>query len=459
MSQAALYARISSLKDDKGVSIERQIDECLKLAKSHGFDVAKEWHFIDNGRSGKNLKRPAVQRLIQAIQQGRVTHLFGWDIARLSRSVSDTAYLLELFTKHGVTFLLVNGFSDTTTPEGELLTGFQAQMAQYWRKKVSKEIRGHYNHLRAAGVYLGRKPPFGLRLVGNGKQRHIIPDPETFPVVLAFLKLYASEKAFAHIRGAALLTADGLLWRTRQGIPRPVTPPDLQRLIRNLDLYLPHLPPTLAKQAARVRDKRRNHKENSNVRKHDCLLRRIITCETCGEKLWMETPERGRFSYRHSYRGCAYRGKTISARFVESIVLARLSELEQMTAKDRAKLRQQMLTPPADPFYAQRLDRLRIQNQMEKLVDEWLEVGLTPAQFHKKQNMLQSRLAALPAPPPPPQARSPQEVDTILSNLSANLVKRIRANVSAGNLYLALLFSSVTFHFGTRKVTSKFVWE
>jgi site-specific DNA recombinase len=243
MSNAALYARISSLKDDKGVSVERQLDECIRLAKSHGYTIAPEHIYIDNGKSGKNLKRPAIQALLKAIESGAVSHLFIWDIARLSRSVRDTDILLELLGKHKVELFTVSGFSDVTTPEGELLTGFQAQMAQYWRRKTSKSVKDHYAYLRSQGVYLGRRAPFGLVLVGNGKTRRVEPHPDQFPAVVAFFEMYASGEAFASQRGTRLLFERGHLWQDRHGNRFKVTPSHLKKLLANVPLFLPRLFP------------------------------------------------------------------------------------------------------------------------------------------------------------------------------------------------------------------------
>lgn len=459
MKHAAVYVRISSLKDDRGVSVERQIDECIKLALSHGFPIDPAYIYLDNGVSGKNLKRPAIQRLIAAIQANQISRLYVWDLSRLSRSVRDTEELLDLFAKHKVEFIAVNGFADISTPEGEMMTGFQAQLAQYWRKKTSKAIRDYYATLRADNIYLGRRPPFGLVVSGNGKQRKLSPHPETFPIVRAFLEMYADELAFAHVRGAELLVSSGLLWRDAKGNPRRPKPIDLQRVILLLPLYLPFLPVSLARRVQNVRAKRKNHKENSNVRRFGSLLRRVIACAHCESKLWMHRSDQWTFSYRHPFTDCAYAGKTISHTKPDEFVLDRLADLDKLSQADRAAIRAFLVAPAADPFVAQRAERQRIQNQLDKLVDEWLEVGLTPEQFRNKRDKLQERLTQTPAPPDPPSGMDEETADALMANLYASVAHQAATDAEIGNRIIAALFRQVTYNFQTKEITAHYTWE
>ena len=68
--EAIGYARISK-SEKNSVSIEFQISEITKLARSNGYNLI-DIH-IDDGISGKSIKnRPGVQRVLEAVSNRSV---------------------------------------------------------------------------------------------------------------------------------------------------------------------------------------------------------------------------------------------------------------------------------------------------------------------------------------------------------------------------------------------------
>ncbi|NYE57219.1 recombinase family protein, partial [Carboxydothermus ferrireducens] len=63
---AAIYARVSTEEQAKtGYSIQDQIAKCEELARELGATHFE--HFIDDGYSGADPNRPALQRLLQEV--------------------------------------------------------------------------------------------------------------------------------------------------------------------------------------------------------------------------------------------------------------------------------------------------------------------------------------------------------------------------------------------------------
>ena len=55
-------------------------------------------YYIDDGISGKNLQnRPEVTRLINDVKLGKINNVLVYKLDRLTRSVKDLIYLIELF--------------------------------------------------------------------------------------------------------------------------------------------------------------------------------------------------------------------------------------------------------------------------------------------------------------------------------------------------------------------------
>lgn len=86
----AIYARYSSDRQDAR-SIDDQLRRCRAYAAGHGFRVGAE--FSDAAKTGANVEREGMQRLLAAARNGRGS-AFGVvlvdDLSRLSRDLGDT---------------------------------------------------------------------------------------------------------------------------------------------------------------------------------------------------------------------------------------------------------------------------------------------------------------------------------------------------------------------------------
>ncbi len=66
---AAIYARISSDQDGRGLGVQRQVEDCRKLASERKWVVAEE--YVDNDVSAYSGKaRPAYRRMLADLAAG-----------------------------------------------------------------------------------------------------------------------------------------------------------------------------------------------------------------------------------------------------------------------------------------------------------------------------------------------------------------------------------------------------
>ena len=71
--------------------------------------------YDDGGFSGGTLERPALKDLIADIEDGLIDIVVVYKIDRLSRALADFSKLVEIFDRHGVTFVSVTQSFNTTT--------------------------------------------------------------------------------------------------------------------------------------------------------------------------------------------------------------------------------------------------------------------------------------------------------------------------------------------------------
>jgi len=124
MSNAAIYARVSSARQKEQQTIRSQTAALQSHAKDLGLDVPAQWVFEDDGQSGASLVRPALERLRDLVCQIPVDVLLVYSPDRLARKYAYQALLIEEFAKAGTTVVFLKA-PRGDSPEDALLTQFQ----------------------------------------------------------------------------------------------------------------------------------------------------------------------------------------------------------------------------------------------------------------------------------------------------------------------------------------------
>ena len=163
--RCAVYTRKSTEEglDREFNTLDAQRDACqayVASQRAEGWTLLPD-HYDDGGFTGANLDRPALQRLLADIEQGRVDVIVVYKIDRLSRSLMDFAKLVEVFDAHGVTFVSVTQSFNTTTSMGRLTLNILLSFAQFEREVIGERIRDKFAASRARGMWMGGKVPLG----------------------------------------------------------------------------------------------------------------------------------------------------------------------------------------------------------------------------------------------------------------------------------------------------------
>ncbi len=155
--KAALYVRVSTEDQaTKGSSIDAQVEFLGEWAAKEGYGVAGT--YVDDGYSGKNLDRPALQRLIKDAEASNFDIVLCYHNDRLSRDTRDALAITQDLLKHEVRFRFSNLDIDLTSPEGELLFTMQAGFATYFRKDLGRKTKFGMQKLKRDGYWMGRVP-------------------------------------------------------------------------------------------------------------------------------------------------------------------------------------------------------------------------------------------------------------------------------------------------------------
>lgn len=98
--------------------------------------------YTDPGFSGKNLDRPAMQKMMKDCEEGLIDIVLVFKLDRLSRSQKDTLYLIEeVFNKNNIGFISIRERFDTTSPFGKAMIGILSVFAQLERETILERTR------------------------------------------------------------------------------------------------------------------------------------------------------------------------------------------------------------------------------------------------------------------------------------------------------------------------------
>jgi DNA invertase Pin-like site-specific DNA recombinase len=151
------YVRVSTDEQAaSGAGLDAQRIAIEAEAQRRGWTVLG-WHADEGISGGKGVEhRPGLAAAIEAVESGRAAGLLAAKLDRVSRSVLDTASLMEQARRGGWELVTCDLAIDTSTPAGEATASMMAVFSQLERRLISQRTREALAVKKAQGVRLGR---------------------------------------------------------------------------------------------------------------------------------------------------------------------------------------------------------------------------------------------------------------------------------------------------------------
>jgi DNA invertase Pin-like site-specific DNA recombinase len=224
----ALYCRLSQedLQAGESMSIQNQKLILQKYADdNHLFNTV---FFVDDGFSGVQFeKRDGLQAMLREVEAGRVSTVITKDLSRLGRNYLKTGELIEIiFPEYEVRYIAISDNVDTARDDNEF-TPLRNWFNEFYARDTSKKIRAVKHAKAQKGERVNGQSPYGY-LIDPEDKYHLIPDPETAPVVRQIFAMYVQGARMCHIqdwlRDNGVPTVTELAYR-RKGKCRHPRPP------------------------------------------------------------------------------------------------------------------------------------------------------------------------------------------------------------------------------------------
>ncbi len=203
--KVALYTRVSTEDQAReGFSLEVQRTFLLQYAQNFGWEVFCSIPgrdvYMDDGYSGGNMDRPALQRLLFDARNKQFDLVMVYKQDRLSRRLKDLLGLLEEFDSLGVGYKSATEPFDTTSSAGKMAIQMLGSCAEFERNRLVERVfpgmlvgvkKGHWQGARYA--------PYGYRYNKDIKKLEI-HEPEA-KIVREIYDRYISGQSTSQIAG------------------------------------------------------------------------------------------------------------------------------------------------------------------------------------------------------------------------------------------------------------------
>jgi len=154
----AVYARVSTARQEEEKTVETQLAAIREFAKDRGFNIVHE--YIDDGWSGDTLARPQLDKLRQHVSKKAWQGVLFYDPDRLARRYSYQELVMDELREKGVEILFVTTPSPQTGEE-KILHGVKGLFAEYERIKITERFRLGKMRKAKEGHVLASEAPYG----------------------------------------------------------------------------------------------------------------------------------------------------------------------------------------------------------------------------------------------------------------------------------------------------------
>ena len=186
LTPAALYARVSSDRQDVDLSVSAQLRALKDYAKANGYSVARE--YVDEAESGRVADRPQFREMIEEGSQPKAPFqvILVWKFSRFTRKREHAVAFKSMLRRKGVRVVSITEHADDS-PTGKLMEAIIESVDEFYSENLAQDVVRGMREAASRGFFLGSKAPFGytrIKVNDGTKERPTLKvDPATAPIV------------------------------------------------------------------------------------------------------------------------------------------------------------------------------------------------------------------------------------------------------------------------------------
>ena len=216
----ALYARVSSDRQDVDLSVAAQLRALRDHAAKNGQIVVRE--YIDEAESGRIADRPQFRKMIDAAAapDAPFKEILVWKFSRFTRKREHAVAFKSMLRRKGVRVVSITEHADDT-PTGKLMEAIIESVDEFYSENLAQEVTRGMREAASRGFWVTSSSPFGYRRVyvqdGAKKRPRLQLDPPADAVVRRIFDMVLKGRSLMDVtkklNAEGVSTSTGSRWR------------------------------------------------------------------------------------------------------------------------------------------------------------------------------------------------------------------------------------------------------
>ncbi len=202
LTPVALYARVSSDRQDVDLSVAAQLRALRGYAEKNGYIVARE--YVDEAESGRVADRPQFRRMLDdaGMPEAPFKEILVWKFSRFTRKREHAVAFKAMLRRRGVRVVSITEHADDS-PTGRLMEAIIESVDEFYSENLAQEVMRGMREAASRGFWIAPRAPYGYRKVhvpdGAKKRPKLEIEPGEAPLVRRMFRMAESGKSVLDI--------------------------------------------------------------------------------------------------------------------------------------------------------------------------------------------------------------------------------------------------------------------
>ncbi len=312
----ALYARVSSDRQDVDLSVAAQLRALRDYADKNGYLVVRE--FVDEAESGRIADRPQFRKMLDEAgkPEAPFREILVWKFSRFTRKREHAVAFKSMLRRKGIRVVSITEHADDT-PTGKLMEAIIESVDEFYSENLAQEVTRGMREAASRGFWMNASAPYGYRRVyvqdGAKKRPRLELNPPHDAVVRRIFDLTLQGKTSLDIlktlNGEGIPSPKGRQWR-KTTVHKVLTNEaytgtlvwgqkarDGQEPVRVEDAFPAIVSADEFDRARRLLEARAPKVTHPRRAASPYLLSGLAKCERCGKALTAAEAKSGKYTY------------------------------------------------------------------------------------------------------------------------------------------------------------------
>ena len=161
---AALYARVSSDRQDVDLSVAAQLRALREYAERNGYMVARE--YVDEAESGRIADRPQFRRMLDEASKSNAPfqEILVWKFSRFTRKREHAVAFKSMLRRRGIRVVSITEHADDS-PTGKLMEAIIESVDEFYSENLAQEVLRGMREAASRGFWISSRAPYGYNRV------------------------------------------------------------------------------------------------------------------------------------------------------------------------------------------------------------------------------------------------------------------------------------------------------